>query len=467
MSTTTETTPSAAASGAGEQPRDWTCPFCSLLCDRLALEPGPVLQLRGTACPRARAGLAAFDGPVTAAPSVDGRLLGLDAALEAAAARLASSRLALFGGLATDVQGMRALYRLANVRGAILDHAYGEAMMPALRMLQDRGQMFSTLAEIRNRADLIVCVGTDAVSGYPEFFRRCAPAEARAAGCRVVFLAAGAGTPGANVIPWAGAIDAVCPDGDIFDAVATLAAQVDGRRLSGASSGASSGAGESVGESPGNGAAMSGSAPGRSSAAALAALADAMRAARYCVLVWEPARLPPHGALVGETLLRLLMNLNRKTRAGAFTLGGTDGAQTANGAMSWLSGLPLRSRVGPQGVDHDPLQYASARLLDEHAVDLLLWVASFTPELAPPATALPRIVLGHPALAATCAQPGTVFIPVATPGINADGHLLRADSVVSLPLHAVRDDGMPTVADVARALVVRLTSGAAAKEGAQ
>ena len=68
---------------------------------------------------------------------------------------------------------------------------------------------------------------------------------------------------------------------------------------------------------------------------------------------------------------------------------------------------------------------------------------------------------------AGCAQAGTVFIPVATPGINADGHLLRADSVVSLPLYAVRDDGLPTVAEVARALVARLTSGAAAKEGAQ
>ena len=34
----------------------------------------------------------------------------------------------------------------------------------------------------------------------------------------------------------------------------------------------------------------------------LSALADAMRSARYCVIVWEPGRLPPHGALVGEAL---------------------------------------------------------------------------------------------------------------------------------------------------------------------
>lgn len=430
------TTSNGAAGGAAAQPGTWTCPFCSLLCDGFALESGPVLQLHGSDCPRARSGLATFDDLGIATPSVDGAGRDLDAALDAAAARLASARLPLFGGLATDVQGMRALYRLANVGGAILDHAHGEAMMPALRMLQDRGQMFTTLAEIRNLADLIVCIGTDAVSNFPEFFRRCAPAEGHEAACRVVFLAAGDGTPAADDIPWASTVESVRPAGDIFDTVAMLAALVDGRRI----------------PDPDG---------------ALAALADAMRSARYCVLVWEPARLPPHGALVGETLLRLLMNLNRKTRAGALTLGGNDGAQTANGAMSWLSGLPLRSRVGPQGVDHDPLQYASARLLDERAVDLLLWVASFTPDLPPPQTALPRIVLGHPALAAACAQPGTIFIPVATPGINADGHLLRADSVVSLPLYAVRDDGLPTVAEVARALAARLTSGVAAKEGAQ
>lgn len=430
------TTSDGAAAGAAAHPGNWTCPFCSLLCDGFVLDSGPVMQLRGSDCPRARAGLAAFDGLVAVTPSVDGAREDLDVALDAAAARLAAARLPLFGGLATDVQGMRALYRLANVGGAILDHAHGEAVMPALRTLQDRGQVFTTLSEIRNRADLIVCIGTDAVSNFPEFFRRCAPAEGQEAACRVVFLAAGEGTPTAAEIPWASAVESVRPAGDIYDTVAMLAALLDGRRI----------------PDPDG---------------ALVALADAMRSARYCVIVWEPARLPPHGALVGETLLRLLMNLNRKTRAGALTLGGNDGAQTANGVMSWLSGLPLRSRVGLQGVDHDPLQYATARLLDERAVDLLLWVASFTPDLPPPQPALPRIVLGHPALATACAQPGTIFIPVATPGINADGHLLRADSVVSLPLYALRDDGLPTVAAVARALVARLAKVGAAKEGAQ
>ena len=156
-----------AAAGAAAQPETWTCPFSSLLCDGFALEPGPVLQLRGSDCSRARTGLAAFDDLGVVTPSVDGASQDLDAALDAAAARLAAARLPLFGGLATDVQGMRALYRLANVGGAILDHAHGEAMMPALRMLQDRGQMFTTLAEIRNRADLIVCMAPTRCRAIP------------------------------------------------------------------------------------------------------------------------------------------------------------------------------------------------------------------------------------------------------------------------------------------------------------
>src|SRR5690606_39673770 len=68
-----------------------------------------------------------FDGLGRVTPCVDGVSASLEAALDAAAERLAAARLPLFGGLATDVQGMRALYRLANVGGAILDHAHGEA----------------------------------------------------------------------------------------------------------------------------------------------------------------------------------------------------------------------------------------------------------------------------------------------------------------------------------------------------
>lgn len=246
---------------------------------------------------------------------------------------------------------------------------FGDALMHALRPLQDRGQMFTTLSEIHTRADLVVCFGTDATN-YPEFFRRCAPAADSGLQRRTVFVST---VPPAQAIEGS-SVETVTGQGDLFDTAATLAALVEQRRVS-------------------------------RPAPELAELADALRAARYAVLVWEPAQLPAHGALIGETLLRLVMSLNRSTRAGMFALGGLDGAQTANAAMTWLSGLPLRSRVGPRGLEHQPLQYATDRLLAGDEVDLLLWVASFGPNLPPPACCPSRRQSARWACESRCVDP--------------------------------------------------------------
>ena len=71
----------------------------------------------------------------------------------------------------------------------------------------------------------------------------------------------------------------------------------------------------------------------------------------------------------------------------------------------------------------------------------------------PPACTLPLVVLGHPAQATACARPGTVFIPVATPGIGLDGHVFRTDGTVLMPLRALRPDTLPGVAEVAQQLL--------------
>ncbi|MDH5339019.1 MAG: formylmethanofuran dehydrogenase [Rubrivivax sp.] len=373
--------------------RPWSCPFCPLLCDAFGVVRAAdgSLALQGSDCARARAALAHF-GPATGddRPRVHGRACELHVAVDAAAALLRTSRQPLFGGLGTDVAGARALYRLACDTGAICDAAQGAALTEGLRALQDRGGFTTTLAEVRTRVDLLVCFGGLPTPRHPEFFRH------------------------AGLAPDDPRVVVVAPSDDLFAASAQLAALVEGQVVDGAS-------------------------------AELQALAQRLRAARYAVLVYEPARLPVHGALVIETLQRVVATLNRSTRAAALPLGGGDGAATVNQVFSWLSGLPLRTRNGPHGLEHEPVCFDAGRLVADDAVDLLLWIASFGPAPAPPACRLPRIVLGHPGMAAVEAD---VFIPVATPGIGADGHLFRTDGVVMLPLHAVRPEPLPTVADV-------------------
>ncbi|CAD5372157.1 Formylmethanofuran dehydrogenase [Rubrivivax sp. A210] len=380
--------------------RPWSCPFCPLLCDGFGVshaQPDGALTLVDSDCPRARAALARF-GAASASPRAAGRACTLDEAVDSAARQLAASRQPLFGGLGTDVAGARALYGLACATGAISDPAQGRGLTMGLRALQDRGVFNTTLAEVKTRADLVVFFGGAPAPRLPEFARRVglAPDDER--------------------------IVVIAESGDPFTAAARLAALVEGRAVDGAP-------------------------------AELQALAARLLAARYAVLVYEPGRLPAQGELIVEALQRVVATLNRKTRAASLALGGGDGAATVNQVFAWLSGLPLRSRAGPHGLEHEPLRFDAQRLLDDGGVDLLLWIASFGTEAAPPATALPTIVLGHPA---TATDRAGVFIPVATPGIGSAGHLFRTDGVVMIPLHAVRPEPLPTVAEVLQRLLAAL-----------
>ena len=419
---------------AAVPPEVWTCPFCPLACDHLGVDNSSAagLRLRGGHCARAELALSRFDG-TPATPSVDGQATTLDAALQAAATRLRASRLPLFAGLGTDVDGARALYPLACATGAITDSAGGEPLIQGLRALQDRGQFTTTLAEVRTRADLIVFVGGLPTAMAPLIGARCGIGDNQVAQRHVVVLG-GSDEDAATLAGWAGpgvSVETIAPSGDLFDTLALLAALVAQRRLPAAPP-------------------------------ALAALAQRLHTAHYGVLVGAPPRLPAQAALAIEAVHRIVDQLNRKTRAAALWIGGGNGAATANQVFAWLSGLPVRSRAGPHGLEHDPHAFDANRLLRGDAVDALLWVSSFDADAAPPATTLPLVVLGHPAQAAACQRAGAVFIPVSTPGIGSDGHVFRTDGTVLMPLHAVRRDSLPTVAHVARRLMVLLAAEATA-----
>ncbi len=406
----------------------WTCPFCPLLCDGLRVsqktETSASLTLVGSECAVAQRALSSFGAASSSASAqIDGAACSLDDAIAAAARVLASSHLPLFGGLGTDVAGARALYRLSCETGAISDAAQGPALMHGLRALQDRGAFTTTIAEVRTRADVIVCLGGSPTESYPEFFRRVGVDDGLVPERHVVLVGEGGDVAGTRAV--LAALTGVSTEfvplhGDLFSTASTLAALVAGRTV-------------------------------RQAPAPLVALAARLKAAKYAIFVWQNPTLPAHGALFIETVNALVATLNRTTRAAGFPLGGGNGGATAMQVHSWLSGVPLRSRVGPSGIEHEPWCFDAERLLDTHAVDSLLWVSSFNADPLPTVD-LPRVVIGHPDLAArvgTAASGATtVFIPVATPGIGAPGHLFRVDGVVVMPLHRLRADALPGVDEV-------------------
>jgi formylmethanofuran dehydrogenase subunit B len=448
--------------------RDWACPFCPLLCDDIEahVADDATITAPATDCPRLAAALTHYgSADLNCPPSIDGQPATLDAALAQAAGILSHAHRPLFGACAKDVAGARALYTLAAACGAMLDTLHGDALSAATLAMQDRGAFFTTLSEVRSRADLLIVFGCAPAQHHPRFYERAlagkgngngngngdgddasAAAAARVNGPRTICFVGCPVDPAATHIADA-RCESILADASLHDLLALWSAIAEGRRAS------------AFEKAPAQTAQL---------ATQLAALMERIATAHYAAFIYEPAALPqPHAALLIEALHRIVKAINRTSRAGALALGGADGALTVNQTVTWLSGLPLRTHVSrpdrPEGaapLDHDPYRYRTERLLDAREVDALLWITSFAPHALPAALDphVPAVVLGPPALASAIAPRAarTVFIPVATPGIDSDGHLFRLDTSVVTPLHAARQSNLRTVAALATDLADRV-----------
>lgn len=424
-----ETQPLVESTDKGS-PHAAVCPFCALLCDDIALAPTPDLGFTITrnGCRRASQDFAR--APLSPTPRVGGREVTLEAAIRAAAKILKPARQALFAGLATDVDGMRSIINLAERCGAALDHAHGEALAAMARLLQTRGWYATTLSELRNRADFVLLIGLDLADRYENLARRCLrPQHAfdadMLAARRIVYLG---NTPPASALLDYEALK--CSNDAIVDVLHALLALLKKQPLP-----ATRVAGLPM--------------------AKLATLADSLRGARYSGLVFAPGRLADPREPTLTLLCEIIDELNRDTRAALLPLGGDDGGQTAVGTCAWLTGYPLRIRYGNR-IDYQPHSIATAKLLDSGGADALLWIDAFgrLGQLPRSAPLTETVVLGASDVAPG-AEPA-VFIPVGTPGLDHAARLLRADTVVSLPLGRQRDSGLPSVASVVSAIEAAL-----------
>ena len=147
------------------------CPFCGMLCDDLEIERnGDALKVLKNGCGRSVAGFERKLPP--SSPKIRGKEVTLAEAVKEAASLIKQASNPLFGGLGTDVEGMRAAMALAERAGGVVDHALSEGQYRNIRVLQSTGWTTSTLTETRNRADLIIVVGSDMRKLHPRFFER-------------------------------------------------------------------------------------------------------------------------------------------------------------------------------------------------------------------------------------------------------------------------------------------------------
>lgn len=402
--------------------KEVVCPFCSLGCDDLEVEvTGRTARLVGPGCAAAAAGFGRAVGD--ASPSVVGAPASLADAVGRAAELLDGSRLPLFAGLGTDVAGMRAVLALAERTGGIVDHAGSRGLLANVRAWQDGGTVTTTLAEVRNRADLVLVVATDVAAVASRFAERCLAPTTGLFGPlerRIVHLGPGRPLPGAEVIQ--------CSAERVAEVLAALRAIAGGHRVAAGTAGGVA-------------------------TAALAALVERLRAASYPVIVWAARDLPErHLDLTVSMLAGLLRELNAKGRCCGLPLTGPDNIVGVNQVCAWQTGVPLRTSFASGAPDHDPARWSTETLLE--AADCLVWVGTLGEQALPADWRGPCVALvwpGHPV-----PDRVEVVIPVGTPGVDHAGSVYRTDGVVALPVRKLRDAGLPSAAEVLDAIRNRL-----------
>jgi len=406
-------------------------PFCGIGTDDLNIQvDGVSLKVVKNGC---AVNTPAFEQAVTdTSPRVDGKNVSLDVAVAKAAALLRNTNQPVIGGCATDVNGMRALLALADRSGAVVDNMNFTGARNNFLALQDSGWMNTTLAEVKNRCDLLLVVGVDLESFSPRFFERYLWNEESMflddTGKREIIYLGKAPSGDASTSPSGQKAQAFeCANEDLPDVVAVLRALVKGNPIRV----------DSV---------------GGIAVADLQAIADKLKAASYSVVTWAAGALAYSQAeLTVQTISEMVKEINdQNTRSSGLPLGGKEGDQTANQVCGWTTGYPARTRFSSGFPEYDPYLNDANFLLSNGEADALVWVQAFNAKAVPPVTALPTIVVGRSGM--TFAKEPDVFIPVGTPGIDHAGHAYRMDNVVAIRLKKLRDSGLPSTADVLNAI---------------
>ncbi|MFI3219500.1 MAG: formylmethanofuran dehydrogenase subunit B, partial [Methylococcales bacterium] len=398
---------------------DVPSPFCGIGTDDLSIQvDGVTLKVSANGC---AINTPLFEQAITdTSPRVAGQAVSLTEAIVHAAALLKNTQLPVIGGCATDVNGMRGLLALADRTGAVVDNMNFTGARNNFLALQDSGWMNTTLAEVKNRCDVLLVVGTDLEGFAPRFFERyiwnkeamfIEDTQQR----DVIYLGKAPSGDLSTSPNGKKARVLECAVTDLPEVMAVLRALVKGRPIC-----ATSVCGIAVAD--------------------LQSIADTLKAAKYGVITWAAGALAYRQAeLTVQMLSEMIKDLNNTTRCSGLPLAGKEGDQTANQVCGWTTGYPARTRFSRGYPEYDPFLNDTNLLLAEGEADALVWVQAFNSNSTPPTTDLPTIVVGRSGM--TFAKEPDVFIPVGTPGLDHAGHAYRMDNVVAIRLKKLRESG--------------------------
>lgn len=397
-----------------------TCAGCGLVCDDITavVEDGGGIERLERTCPLGDTWFAERAAPAAPAARLDGREVGVDEALDAAAELLAGARAPLVYGLGqATCEAQRAAVALAEALGATIDPA-GPLLDGAGGLaFQARGASTATLGEVRDRAEVVVIWRADPARTHPRLFERLRlPREDR-----VLVVVDERRT-------------ATAEHADVFlkrpadrDVEALWMLRAFAR------------------DEPQPAAAEP--------AAPLGELATRLRGARNAAILHHV-----RGHVEALALHALVRDLCRVSHVVAVTLRHEANAAGAEDVLAWQTGYPSAVSFAGGHPRASPGELSAAALLERGDVDAALVVGSDPLEHLPPAAAehLRAIpVVAVDARDTATAGAARVAFTTAAPGVHRAGVVHRLDGV-PVPLRAVLDSERPSAEEILDGIAARV-----------
>lgn len=394
-----------------------TCPQCGLLCDDLDVSVDDQdVTLNSNSSPVCQQFF--VDARLTAKsalqPQIKGKPCTLDEAVAYAAKLHAASKQSIISGLIADVQACRSAFALAEKTHSVIDHANGQSMRASTAVMQRYGEVRTTLAEARNRADCIILFGAAILEKFPRLRSRILQPKETLSGDterKIIVVDVVENTDLAND-----------EDIDFFHLpLASLEIAIQQLQYL-----ASPRASTETDIDP-----------------SIRLIHQHILASNYSVLTWTATLFAKNTAEQTLQNLTFFIKETMKTkRCVGLPLSGSRGEITANQVSTWQTGFPLPVAFSSGAPEHNPVIYDAETMLKNSEADLLTWISTYSSDDTPKQYANANIVIGHPNM--KCDQTVDVFFPVGIPGIDQRGLACRTDAVATLPLHSIRKNDLPS-----------------------
>jgi len=390
---------------------DVVCPFCGCLCDDLEItvEGDKIVKTR-FACPISTSKYMNHEENKIETPTVDGKPVALDEAVNAAAEILARARRPLIYGLSsTECVAIAKAVELAEIVGGVIDNTSSVCHGPTILALQAVGESKCTLGEVKNRADLIIFWG-------------CNPTEAHIRHLiRYSGTVKGMFTPEGRKGRFIVAVDVretrmkrvadlflkIEPNGD-FELLSALRAAVRGAKIQA----------ESVAGVP---------------LKQIEELAEKMKGAKMGVIFFGLGLTQSAGRHMNiDAAVGLVADLSHHTKFVLTPMRGHYNVAGANTVTTWQTGYPYAVDFSRGYPRYNPGEYTSVDLLAGGEADAAFILASdpaahFPADAAKHLARIPVVTLDQKVNMTTMLS--KVVIPVATAGVEAEGTAYRMDGV--------------------------------------